>query len=111
MESRFYGGVSTAEVIPPSGPDLDNVHAAYIEMATSGKVTSTQHTVFDAACMHLLQEERVEAIMLGGADLALVYDEHNEDFPIAIALPYTSTLSFRLQRVSVTQLRARKNEH
>jgi len=35
MESRFYGGVSTATVVPPSGPDLDAVHEAYVAMASA----------------------------------------------------------------------------
>jgi aspartate racemase len=32
METRFYSGISTAEVIPPSGSTLDDVHPAYVAM-------------------------------------------------------------------------------
>jgi aspartate racemase len=42
METRFYGGVASAEIIPPSGQDLDDVHQAYVAMATSGVVTEAQ---------------------------------------------------------------------
>ena len=82
METRFYSGISTAEVIPPSGNTLDNVHSAYVEMAASGSVTSSQRTVFDSACKQLFKEAEVDAIMLGGTDLALVYDEHQTGFPL-----------------------------
>ena len=82
METRFYSGISTAEVIPPSGKTLDNVHSAYAEMAASGSVTSSQRTVFDSACKQLFKEAEVDAIMLGGTDLALVYDERQTDFPL-----------------------------
>ncbi len=82
METRFYSGISTAEVIPPSGNTLDNVHSAYAEMAASGSVTSSQRTVFDSACKQLFKEAEVDAIMLGGTDLALVYDERQTDFPL-----------------------------
>jgi len=82
METRFYSGIRTAEVIPPGGSDLDDVHAAYIAMAAAGHVTSFQKDVFDTACKRLFQEADVEAIMLGGTDLALVYDEQNTDFPV-----------------------------
>ena len=82
METRFYSGISTAEVIPPSGNTLDNVHSAYVEMAASGSVTSSQRTVFDSACKQLFKEAEVDAIMLGGTDLALVYDERQTDFPL-----------------------------
>ena len=82
METRFYSGISTAEVIPPSGNTLDIVHSAYVEMAASGSVTSSQRTVFDSACKQLFREAEVDAIMLGGTDLALVYDERQTDFPL-----------------------------
>jgi aspartate racemase len=42
METRFYGRIDSAEVVPPSKPDLDDVHEAYISMATSGFVTEDQ---------------------------------------------------------------------
>jgi aspartate racemase len=61
---------------------LDNVHSAYVEMVASGSVTSSQRTVFDSACKQLFKEAEVDAIMLGGTDLALVYDERQTDFPL-----------------------------
>lgn len=82
METRFYSGISTAEVIPPIGRALDDVHAAYVAMAATGYVTSTQRAVFDSACERLFQEAEVDAIMLGGTDLVLVYDERETDFPL-----------------------------
>ena len=82
METRFYSGVSTAVVIPPSGNTLDSVHLAYIEMAASGRVTGSQRAVFDSACAQLFEEAEVDAIMLGGTDLVLVYDDRRTDFPL-----------------------------
>jgi len=82
METRFYSGISTAEVIPSKGNTLDDVHSAYVAMAASGRVTSSQRTIFDSACEQLIQEAEVDAIMLGGTDLALVYDEHQTVFPV-----------------------------
>jgi aspartate racemase len=35
METRFYGGLTTATIIPPSGRDLIDVHDAYVAMAAS----------------------------------------------------------------------------
>ena len=34
METGFYGGVASAEIIPPGGQDLDDAHQAYVTMAT-----------------------------------------------------------------------------
>lgn len=82
METRFYSGISTAEVIPPIGSALDDVHSAYVSMAASGHVTSSQRAVFNSACEWMIQEANVDAIMLGGTDLALVYNEEQTQFPV-----------------------------
>lgn len=81
METRFYSGIESAEVIPPSGALLDEVHNAYVTMAAKGQVNSEQRSIFDLACEQLLKQEQVEAVMLGGTDLALVYDE-NSQYPV-----------------------------
>lgn len=81
METQFYSGISTAEVITPVGKTLEEVNSAYVSMATSGCVTKPQCAVFDAACEWLIQEAKVDAIMLGGTDFALVYQEDQSQFP------------------------------
>lgn len=82
MNTRFYGGVSTASVVSPSGQDLDDVHEAYVAMASAGVVTEAQRAVFEAAIQRLLQDEGAEAIMLGGTDLALAFDERTSTVPL-----------------------------
>jgi aspartate racemase len=82
METRFYGGIASAEIVPPAGNDLDDVHHAYVTMAASGVVGDAQRAVFTAVCQRLLEDGGVEAIMLGGTDLALVFDEQTADFPL-----------------------------
>jgi aspartate racemase len=82
METRFYGGIASAEIIPPSGQDLDDVHQAYVAMAASGVVTEEQREIFNTVSQRLLTESRVEAIMLGGTDLALAFDARNAAFPL-----------------------------
>jgi aspartate racemase len=82
MESRFYGGISSAEIVPPDGKDLDEVHNAYVAMAAAGVVTDEQRTIFRSVCRRLIRERNVEAIMLGGTDLALAFDERTSEFPL-----------------------------
>jgi aspartate racemase len=82
METRFYGGVTSAEIIPPSGQDLLDVHQAYVTMAASGVVTEAQRSVFDAASQRLLQDQGAQAILLGGTDLVLAYDERTSEIPL-----------------------------
>jgi aspartate racemase len=82
METRFYGGITSAEIVPPAGRDLDDVHNAYVAMAASGAVSDAQREVFTATSRRLLKDSGVEAIMLGGTDLALVFDEQTSEFPL-----------------------------
>lgn len=81
METKFYSGIDSAEVVSPSGRLLDDVHNAYVTIAVKGQVNSEQLTIFNAACEKLLEQEKVEAVMLGGTDLALVYDA-NSQYPV-----------------------------
>jgi aspartate racemase len=82
METRFYGRIATAEIVPPSEPDLDDVHQAYISTAASGVVTEHQRSVFNAVSHRLLENQDAEAIMLGGTDLALAFNEQTAEFPL-----------------------------
>jgi aspartate racemase len=82
METRLYGAITNAEVIAPRGRVLDDVHAAYAAMATSGMVTNAQRAVFHAAAEALLAQDQVDAIMLGGTDLALAFDAATTPFPL-----------------------------
>ena len=82
METRFYGAISAAEIIPPNGQDLDDVHQAYAAMAVSGVVTEAQRATFKRVSHKLLNDSGAEGIMLGGTDLALVFNENEAEFPI-----------------------------
>jgi aspartate racemase len=82
METRFYGRIASAEVIPPREPDMENVHQAYSSVAASGFVTEQQRSIFHAASHRLLENYGAEAIMLGGTDLALVFSEDTTEFPL-----------------------------
>jgi len=82
MKTLLYGGVSRVEIVPPSGQDLEDVHQAYVAMAASGIVTAAQRAVFAAVSKKLLKESGVEAIMLGGTDLTLAFNERDTEFPL-----------------------------
>jgi len=82
MKTLLYGGVSRVEIVPPSGQDLEDVHQAYVAMAASGIVTAAQRAVFAAVSKKLLEESGVEAVMLGGTDLALAFNERDTEFPL-----------------------------
>ena len=81
MESRLYGGVSSAELLTPEGPALDEVHTAYSTMAQAGRVTDAQRDVFFREVARLV-ERGAEAVMLGGTDLFLAFQGRPTPFPL-----------------------------
>jgi aspartate racemase len=82
MASRFYGSLTQAAVILPPEEDLGDVHQAYVTMAAAGVATEAQRAVFHSAARRLTEQQGAEAIMLGGTDLALVFDERASPFPL-----------------------------
>lgn len=82
MESRFYGGITSADVIAPRQPELDDVHAAYAAMATAGTITAAQKAIFETAAHRLMADDGCDAILLGGTDLALAFDATSSTFPL-----------------------------
>ena len=58
------------------------MHQAYVSMAASGVVTEAQRLVFNTVSRKLLNEKGAEAIMLGGTDLALVFNQQDTAFPL-----------------------------
>lgn len=82
METRFYNGISGAKMIIPAPDDLNDVHEAYSEMATLGAASQEHIDVFHNASKRMIQNEGAQAIMMGGTDLALVYQAETAPFQI-----------------------------
>lgn len=82
MQSKFYGALTSADVVAPRGGMLDDVHDAYVAMAASGSATEQHRAVFDKASSEFLERDEVDAVLLGGTDLALVYNASDARFPI-----------------------------
>lgn len=81
METRLYGGVSSAELIAPEGDMFDQVADAYMAMAQAGRVVDQQRGVFLRAG-EALMKRGAEAIMLGGTDLFLAFTGQDPGFAL-----------------------------
>ena len=82
MRSEFYGALGNTKVVTPPPSMLAKVHAAYVELTSSGLVTGPQRETLSEACGELIEDFGVDAVLLGGTDLALVFDEETSVFPI-----------------------------
>lgn len=79
METRFYGGIRSTEVLVPPSDVIPKVHRAYVGMALDARVTDEQRSVmFEQG--KALTERGAETILLGGTDLFLAFDGHDPGF-------------------------------
>ena len=76
METHFYGVLEGVEVVPPAG-NLQEVHDAYVSMASAGIATPEHREVFMQAGKTLTSAYGCESILLAGTDLALVFRKND----------------------------------
>jgi len=72
-ESGLYGGITSARIVTPRGTALDQVHEAYVSMATAGHVTETQRDIFLSTGEYLCEACGAQGIILGGTDPFLAF--------------------------------------
>ena len=63
-ESGLYGGITFARIVTPRGTALDQVHEAYVSMATAGHVTETQRDIFLSTGEYLCEACGAEGLYL-----------------------------------------------
>ena len=82
LQSRLYGGVTSVEIVAPTGADLAATHDFYVDLATSGTATDAHRDFFVRMGQRLCSEQGADAIALAGTDLFLVFDGASPDFPV-----------------------------
>ena len=82
MESKFYGGVTSVEVIAPAANEMQTAHKEYIAMATAASAIDAQKEYFVKAGQRLCEENGAEMIVLGGTDLFLAFGDEDHGYPI-----------------------------
>jgi aspartate racemase len=81
MESALFGELREIEIIKPQPNEADYIHNTYVELARTGEGSKEQHRNLTALAHTLLQRDGVDAVVLAGTDLALLFNETNTDFP------------------------------
>ncbi|KXO10882.1 Aspartate racemase [Moritella sp. JT01] len=82
METKLFGGISSAEIVVPLGQEFDVVHDEYIKMATTGKVDPRQRELLFTIGKGLCEKQGAEAVILAGTDLFLAFDGHDSGFTV-----------------------------
>jgi aspartate racemase len=81
MESALFGELSGVEIVQWRSDEVDSIHKTYVELARTGKASEEKHRALTALAHTIVKRDGIDAIILAGTDLALLFNETNADFP------------------------------
>ena len=81
VESGFYGLLEGVEVVRPRPDEVDLIHGVYAELLRERRGSEEQRRKLTALAETLQARDGVDAVLLAGTDLSLLFDESNTDFP------------------------------
>jgi aspartate racemase len=81
VESDFFGALAGIEIVRPPRDEIDLIHSTYVELAAAGKGSPEKRDKLTAVAKTLVQRDQVDAILLAGTDLTLLFDESTAAFP------------------------------
>jgi aspartate racemase len=67
--------------VRPQDDEVEEIHRIYLGLATKGQITAEDEAKVREMAHALCRRNRVEAIVLAGTDLNLVFNETNAGFP------------------------------
>lgn len=81
IDSNLFGALDSFDVIRPRSDEVDEVHRIYLELATKGHTAAENETRLRDLAYTLCRRDSVDAIVLAGTDLNLIFSEANAGFP------------------------------
>lgn len=81
INSALFGMVHPVEIVPWKANEVDTIHRNYAELARTGRGTDAQYKELSELAARIRERDRVDAILLAGTDLSLLFDESNTNFP------------------------------
>lgn len=79
VESGLFGKLRDVEVVKPRAEEIEAIHNAYFQTASGN--AGDAHSVLTGMAHRLCEREKLDAIVLAGTDLAVIFHEGNTDFP------------------------------
>lgn len=81
IDSKLFGAMDTFDIVRPHDDEVNEIHRIYLELATQGRISADDEARLRDLAHTLCRRDRVEAIVLAGTDLNLVFNEANAGFP------------------------------
>lgn len=81
IESKMFGQLIGVDVVTPRPVEIEAIHRSYVALATSGSADPAQYELLRKIAHTLIERDRLDAVILAGTDLSLLFNEANTDFP------------------------------
>jgi aspartate racemase len=82
IETDLYGQLTDVEIVRPKPAEIDLIHNTYLNVVTLGEGTDEHRAALRLLAHMLIERDGVDAIVLAGTELALVFNTTNTDFPV-----------------------------
>ena len=77
MQTAMSGELEDiVEVIPLRSDEFGTIDQLYMQIATRGVASEAQERLFSSLAFAVLKREKLDAVVLAGTDLAVLYGEH-----------------------------------
>jgi len=67
--------------VKPRPDEVDSIHEAYLQIVNSGHGTEGHYQKLRNIAHTICDRDKVEAVVLAGTELSLIFNEANTDFP------------------------------
>ena len=81
MQTKLFGALQHVEVITPARHEVDILGKIYTQIVEKAGASEEEYSQLRSLAHTIIDREKVEAIILAGTDLALVFNPANTDFP------------------------------
>ncbi len=81
IDRNLFGALHGLDVVRPQDAEIDEIHRIYLLLATQGRVAADDEAKLRDLAHVLCRRDRVEAIVLAGTDLNLIFSEASAGFP------------------------------
>ena len=81
IESALFGMVDGVELVPPRPDEVEYIHETYVELVRRGEGSEAQYRGLTSLALTLCKRDELDAILLAGTDLALIFNDRNIEFP------------------------------
>ena len=81
IDSRLFGALDDMHIVRPREAEVDEIHRIYLDLAQKGRCAPEDIARLRDIATTLCSRDQVEAIVLAGTDLNLIFDEATAGFP------------------------------